>query len=235
MTRDSESPAIPIPWPLSSGSTARLRAKALALRSWLLANPDCDLGHVGRALAERLEPLEHRAVVIVRDYAGVLQSLEDLGCGRAASTVIEGRAPHKADAVFAFAPQGSEWEGMGVALLDSAPAFARTIGECEQALAAFVDWSLSDVIRQADGAPGLERIEVVQPTLMAISLGLARLAQAYGVTPAATLGYCVGEIMAAHVAGALSLEDAARVASRWSQAQGTLSGLGEMASVIGPR
>src|SRR5258708_1145782 len=127
MTRESESPAIPIPWPLSSGSTAHLRTKALALRSWLLANPDCDVGEVGRALADGLEALEHRAVVVVRDYAGVLQSLEDLACGRATSTVIEGRAAHRADAVFAFAPQGSEWEGMAVALLDSAPAFSPTI------------------------------------------------------------------------------------------------------------
>jgi candicidin polyketide synthase FscB len=124
---------------------------------------------------------------------------------------------------------------MGGALLDSAPAFAQAILECEQALTPFVDWSLTDVMRQADGAPSLERIDVVQPTLMAMSLGLAELAQTYGLTPAATLGYCVGEVVAAHVAGALSLEDAARVASLWSQAQGTLTGLGEMASVAAPR
>src|ERR1700730_901390 len=120
MIQGSGSPGSPIPWALSSRSIARLRTKASELRSWLLANPDCDLRHVGRALADSLEPLEQRAVIIARDHRGVLQSLEDLAYGRASSEVIEGRAPHGAEAVFVFAPQGSEWEGMGVALLDSA-------------------------------------------------------------------------------------------------------------------
>src|ERR1700716_2478726 len=92
MIQGSRSPRRPVPWALSSGSSARLRTKASELRSWLLAKPDCDLRHVGRALADSLEPLEHRAVIIVRDYPGVLQSLEDLVHGRASSEVIEGRA-----------------------------------------------------------------------------------------------------------------------------------------------
>jgi acyl transferase domain-containing protein len=96
------------------------------------------LRHVGRALVDSLEPLEHRAVIIVRDYPGVLQSLEDLAYRRASSEVVEGRAPYRADAVFVFAPQGSEWAGMGAALLDTAPAFAQTISECEHALTPFV-------------------------------------------------------------------------------------------------
>src|SRR3977135_3453375 len=93
LMQGSRSPRRPVPWALSSGSTAGLRTKAAELRSWLLANPDCDLRQVGRALADSLEPLEHRAVIIVRDYSGVLQSLEELAHGRASDEVIEGSAP----------------------------------------------------------------------------------------------------------------------------------------------
>ena len=59
--------------------------------------------------------------------------------------------------VFVFPGQGSQWEGMAVELLDSSPVFAELMGECGEALAPFVDWSLEDVLRGVGGAPGLDR------------------------------------------------------------------------------
>ncbi len=82
---------------------------------------------------------------------------------------------------------------------------------CEQALAGFVSWSLLDVVRGAAGAPGLERVDVVQPVLWAVMVSLARLWESVGVVPDAVLGHSQGEIAAAYVAGALSLTDAAAV------------------------
>ena len=87
-----------------------------------------------------------------------------------------------------------------------------------EALAEHVDWSLEDVLRGAPGAPSLEPVDVVQPALFAVMVSLARLWQSFGVRPAAVVGHSQGEIAAAHVAGALSLEDAARVVALRSQA-----------------
>jgi pimeloyl-ACP methyl ester carboxylesterase len=81
-------------------------------------------------------------------------------------------------------------------------------------LSSFVDWNLDAVLRGADGAPSLERVDVVQPALWAVMVSLAALWRSYGVQPAAVVGHSQGEIAAAYVAGGLSLEDAARVVAR---------------------
>ena len=129
-------------------------------------------------------------------------------------SVVRGVATPAGKTVFVFPGQGSQWLGMGVELLDTAPVFAAQIEACAEAFAEFVDWSLTDVLRGAPGAPGLDRVDVVQPVLFAVMVSLAELWKSVGVRPDAVIGHSQGEIAAAYVAGALSLRDAAR---RWSR------------------
>ncbi|WP_375489454.1 acyltransferase domain-containing protein, partial [uncultured Mycobacterium sp.] len=133
--------------------------------------------------------------------------------------------------VFVFPGQGSQWLGMGVELLDSAPVFAQTINECAEAFSEFVDWSLIDVLRGAPGAPGLDRVDVVQPALFAVMVSLAELWRSIGVRPDAVIGHSQGEIAAAYVAGALSLRDAACVVTLRSKLLTNLAGRGGMVSL----
>ncbi|WP_262391864.1 type I polyketide synthase [Nocardiopsis sp. CNR-923] len=120
---------------------------------------------------------------------------------------------------------------MAVGLIGSSPVFARSIADCERALSPFVDWTLSAVLRGEEGAPGLDRDDVVQPVLWAVMVSLAALWRHHGVEPSAVVGHSQGEIAAACVAGALSLDDAARVVASRSQAIVDLAGTGAMASV----
>ncbi|MDQ3935281.1 MAG: SDR family NAD(P)-dependent oxidoreductase, partial [Actinomycetota bacterium] len=137
-----------------------------------------------------------------------------------------------AKAVFVFPGQGSQWRGMGLELLDSAPVFADSLRACAEALSRHVDWSLEDVLRGAEGAPSLERVDVVQPALFAVMVSLASLWRGFGVEPAAVVGHSQGEIAAAHVAGGLSLGDAARIVCLRSQAvRDVMAGHGGMVSV----
>src|SRR6185312_12257893 len=77
----------------------------------------------------------------------------------------------------------------------------------------------------------LRRVDVVQPVLWAVMVSLAALWRSYGVHPAAVIGHSQGEIAAAHVAGGLSLQDAARIVALRSRALTEISGRGGMMSV----
>ncbi|MGV9271186.1 SDR family NAD(P)-dependent oxidoreductase, partial [Kitasatospora sp. NPDC003701] len=112
------------------------------------------------------------------------------------------------------------------------PVFAERIAECARALGPWVDWSLEEVLRGEAPAEILDRSDVVQPASFAMMVGLAAVWESVGVVPDAVLGHSQGEIAAACVAGALSLEDAARIVAVRSQViAGQLAGRGGMASV----
>ena len=132
--------------------------------------------------------------------------------------------------VFVFPGQGSQWPGMARDLLQTSAVFAQQMQACAQALAPFVDWSLLEVLASEDEA-ALERVDVIQPVLFAVMVSLAALWRSRGIEPDAVLGHSQGEIAAAYVAGALSLEDAARVVALRARALKQLSGRGGMAAV----
>ncbi|MEE1820643.1 acyltransferase domain-containing protein, partial [Streptomyces sp. BE20] len=130
--------------------------------------------------------------------------------------------------VFVFPGQGSQWPGMAAALLDTEPVFAEKITQCEKALAPHVDWSLTRLLRDTEP---LERVDVVQPALWAVMVSLAALWQHHGIHPDAVLGHSQGEIAAAVVAGALTIEDGAAVVALRSRALDAIAGDGGMVSV----
>ncbi|MFE3554442.1 SDR family NAD(P)-dependent oxidoreductase [Streptomyces sp. NPDC059193] len=154
--------------------------------------------------------------------------------GEGSAAAVSGSAGSGAPGrvVWVFPGQGSQWAGMGRELLDASPVFAERITECAAALEPFVDWSLIDVLRGETDPELMERVDVLQPASFAVMVGLAAVWSSVGVKPDAVLGHSQGEIAAACVAGALSLEDAARVVALRSQAIAKdLAGRGGMASV----
>ncbi|MEW2619202.1 SDR family NAD(P)-dependent oxidoreductase [Streptomyces sp. NPDC048106] len=223
-------PAIPLV--VSARSEAALRAQAQRLRTLLATGtPAAD---VGLTLVRHRSLFEERAVVVGRDQDDLLTALTALATGEPTPNVetgtpaLQGRATRP---VFVFPGQGGQWVGMAVELLESSPVFAARFAECAAALDPLTGWSLSDVVRGLEGAPGFDRVDVVQPVLFAVMVSLAAVWGSLGVVPAAVVGHSQGEIAAACVAGALSLEDAARVVALRSQAIVALSGRGGMLSV----
>ncbi len=224
------------PWVLSGRSEPALWAQAERLGAQLERSRGCGAVDVGFSLATR-SAFERRAVVVSAEHAceGALADLRGLAAdGGGAGVVVGGVLAGcvEAGSVFLFPGQGSQWEGMALELLDASPVFAAAMEECAAALAPFVDWSLEDVLRGLGGAPGLDRVDVVQPALFAVMVSLARLWRACGVEPAVVVGHSQGEIAAACVAGGLSLEDAARVVALRSRALSSLAGEGGMVSVV---
>ncbi|MFI6345955.1 type I polyketide synthase [Streptomyces sp. NPDC050560] len=219
-----------VPWVLTARSAAALRAQARRLLAAPAAHepPHQD---TGLALAAARTAHEHRAVIVGTDHTELLTGLTALAQGETSPHTTTGTTGTDTRPVFVFPGQGSQWVGMAVGLLESSPAFAERMGECAAALDPFTGWPLLDVVRGVEGAPELDRVDVVQPVLFAVMVSLASVWESLGVAPAAVVGHSQGEIAAACVAGALSLEDAARVVALRSQAILALSGRGGMLSV----
>uniref|UniRef100_UPI00131D19EE type I polyketide synthase n=1 Tax=Streptomyces sp. TP-A0356 TaxID=1359208 RepID=UPI00131D19EE len=215
-----------VPWLLSARTVGALRAQTERLAAHT-ATGAADPLDIGWSLLTTRTHFEHRAVAVGTDTAALTHGL---------SAVVPA-APVTGDVdrpVFVFPGQGSQWAGMAAELLMNSDVFARRLAECEAALAPHVDWSLSAVLRGDGDAPAMERSDVVQPVLWAVMVALAALWRAHGVEPAAVVGHSQGEIAAACVAGALSLEDAALTVALRSKALVVLEGRSGMLSIALP-
>ncbi|HEY9241282.1 MAG TPA: acyltransferase domain-containing protein, partial [Streptosporangiaceae bacterium] len=226
----------PATWLVSGRTAPGLSAQAGRLSRWITARPDLEPADVGWSLATTRSVFEHRAVVIGADRAELAGGLAAVAAGQPAAGVITGEVPGggPGKVVFVFPGQGGQWPGMGRDLAGVSPLFAARLAECGRALRQFVEWDLEQVLTGGEGAPGLDRVDVVQPVLWAVMVSLAAVWQAAGVRPDAVAGHSQGEIAAATVAGVLSLEDAARVVALRSKALVALAGHGSMASVAEP-
>jgi candicidin polyketide synthase FscB len=226
-----------LPWVLSARTEQGLRGQARALLSHLENEPAQAPLDTAFSLVTRRSMLERRAVVVGASDDDLRARLRALAAGTPAAGLVQGRfaARRNRKVALVFPGQGSEWAGMGVQLLEDCPEFARSMAECAEALSGYVNWSLFDVLRGADGAPSLDRVDVVQPALFAVMVSLAEMWRARGLEPAAVLGHSQGEVAAACVAGRLSLDDGARVlALRSRLIRERLSGRGAMLSVMAP-
>ncbi|MGW2621176.1 acyltransferase domain-containing protein, partial [Streptomyces sp. NPDC001500] len=223
---------VPVPVLVSGASAVALRAQAERLRVWVESDPSVRVPDVGLSTVCTRAVLEHRGVVVAEDRDGLLEGLAALAAGQESSSVVaaaDGRGDGRV--VFVFPGQGAQWAGMAVGLLDCAPVFADRMAECERLLDGLVDWSLREVLSDA---AALERVDVVQPALWAVMVSLAALWRSHGVEPAAVVGHSQGEIAAACVAGALTLEDGALLSVLRSRALTALAGRGGMMSIVAP-
>ena len=230
--RDREPAAVP--WVLAARTAEGLRAQARRLRAHLDARPQLAPVDVGWTLAAGRARLAHRAVVAGADRGALLAGLDAVARGMPADAVAAGVARDGAKVAFVFPGQGSQWVGMALDLWDASDVFAAQMRACADALAPHTGWDLRAVIAGAPGAPALERMDVVQPASFAVFVSLAALWRSFGVRPSVVVGHSQGEIAAAHVAGALSLDDAARVVALRSAALVELAGAGGMLSVFLP-
>jgi polyketide synthase 12 len=225
----AELPVVPLV--VSARDDIALRAQAERLAAHLAERPELSVTDAAFTLASGRAALEHRAAVVGGERDELVAGLAALGRGEPAGGVVEGQAGRGGKLAFVFPGQGSQWLGMALELSRAFPVFGDRLAECDAALSELVDWSLEDVLAGAEGAPSLERVDVVQPALFAVMVALAELWRSFGVEPAVVVGHSQGEIAAACVAGALTLDDAARVVALRSQAIAGLGGGGGMVSI----
>ncbi|GLF95132.1 SDR family NAD(P)-dependent oxidoreductase [Streptomyces yaizuensis] len=174
---------------------------------------------------------EHRRVVLAEHAGSAAAALRALAEGERAHSAATGAAVGRGRVGFVFSGNGSVWPAMGRDLLDHDAAFSEEVSHLDAALRPHLGWSVLDALRDPPDGDRMRRTEVAQPLLFALQSGLVAALAAYGIRPAAVCGHSVGEVAAAHCAGALDREAACRVIAARSRAQAPTRGSGGMAAV----
>ncbi|WP_369183252.1 SDR family NAD(P)-dependent oxidoreductase [Streptomyces sp. Y1] len=213
-------PAGTVPVVLSARTDAALRAQAERLRSHLLAKPELSVADVAFSATTSRALLERRAVVVA---SGREELLERLSAVTAGTPGVGGKS------AFLFTGQGSQRTGMGLELAGAFPVFERALTEVCAELDARLGRSVRELI--AAGGEELNATEFTQAALFAVEVALFRLADSLGLRADYLVGHSVGEIAAAHVAGVLSLADAAELVVARGRLMGALPAGGAMVAV----
>ncbi|MEU0163402.1 SDR family NAD(P)-dependent oxidoreductase [Streptomyces sp. NPDC006261] len=224
---------------MSAKTATALRAQARRLHE-LLSAPSGSTGSPDPAAvtytAARVQSgFGHRAAVVGEGEAGLRTGLAALAEGRAATGVSQGVvSPAEERRVFMFAGQGTQRLGMGQQLYERFPVYAEAFDEACSAFAPYLDRPLASVVFAHPAvaeAAALHRTGFTQPALFATEFALSQLVRSWGVRPDIVLGHSVGELVAAHVAGVLSLPDVARLVAARGRLMQSLPAGGAMVAV----
>jgi acyl transferase domain-containing protein/acyl carrier protein len=216
--------------PLSARNADGLKALATSYRREIDSDGlDSDFIHVAHSAARRT-PFDHRLAIVACDRNELGEKLGSFLQNESANGLASGvSSPDPGKIAFVFPGQGAQWTGMARRLYADEPVFRAEIDRCDAAMRPLVEFSLASLFQGSEPLP--QDIDVIQPALFAVSAGLAALWRHWGVKPDGVVGHSMGEIGAAYVAGALSLEDAARVVCLRSALMRRVRGLGGMALV----
>jgi len=218
--------------PLSARAPEALRALAACHAAQLRAAEPPSLARLCGAAAHSRSALEQRAVLIAADRDAMRLALERFAAGEPAAA--QGTAPAVPPRIAYVVPgQGAQWQGMARQLLATEPVFRASMQRCDAAARGHAGWSMLEQLALEPDAPGylLDRIDVIQPVLVALAIAYAEWLAACGVRPDAVVGHSMGEVGAAYLAGALDLDTAMRVICRRSALMRATSGRGAMALV----
>ncbi|MDT9686973.1 SDR family NAD(P)-dependent oxidoreductase [Streptomyces sp. P9(2023)] len=224
----------PLPVLVSARSAGALRdlAKQVAEQLDTVTGPD-EFYDIARTSCVRRTAHPHRAVVIAGsapEAAGRLRQLlpaEGTSPSTRRPPGVVGTAGSRDTVAFVFSGNGSQWPGMAADLMAREPVFKAAVDDVDSALLPHLGWSAAE---RLSGQMHWDSTDVAQPLLFALQVGLVALLADRGVHPSLVIGHSVGEVAAAHAAGALDLPSAARVIAERSRAQVGTAGSGRMAA-----
>ena len=230
--RPADRPSV-VPVVVSAKEDGALRAQAARLRTRLLADSELSPLDVGFSSVTTRAQFDHRAAVVVGDRDSLLAGLAALAGGEPVAGIVQGKVVSGKSA-FLFTGQGAQRARMGAGLAAAYPRFAEVLDEVCAELDAHLGRSLKELLSAEEGSPEaalLDSTEFTQAALFAVEVALFRLVESLGIRPDYLIGHSVGELVAAHVAGVLSLPDACTLVAARGRLMGALPAGGGMAAV----
>lgn len=221
-------------FPVSAQSPEALDAAVRALRDFL-QGPDAStasLHDLCYTAGARRHHHAYRHALAVQSRDELIEQLDTLAGRQAAGASFAGKVSgRKSKLTFVFSGMGPQWWAMGRQLLEEEPLFRETIAACDALLRQHAEWSLIAELKASESESRMTETWIAQPASFALQIALARLWRSWGIEPDAIVGHSAGEVAAAHVAGALTLDDAIRVIFHRSRLQQRTSGYGKMLAV----
>jgi phthiocerol/phenolphthiocerol synthesis type-I polyketide synthase E len=190
---------------LSARSAETLDAAAQRLAAQLVAHPGQSLADVAWTLQVGRRAFAHRRTIVAKDSAQAIELLRSPDRPPVYSAVHEGGDRPVA---FLFSGQGSQFAGMGADLYRGEPVYRAAVDRCSDLLQKPLQRDLREILFAPAGDLTVNETRYAQPALFVTEFALALLWQQRGLRPAAMLGHSIGEYVAAHLAGVMSLEDA---------------------------
>ncbi|WP_442789137.1 type I polyketide synthase [Kitasatospora sp. NBC_01302] len=213
-------------WPLSARTPQALSAQGERLRAFAADRPELEAGAVARSLGTERAVFEHRAAVLGPDRDGLLDGLGVLAASESSPSVLRGRARTGVKTAFLFTGQGAQRLGMGAELRAHYPVFDEVFDELNEQLGV----GTAEVLFGTD-PDRVDRTLYAQTGLFAFEVALFRLVESWGVVPDFLAGHSIGEVVAAHLAGVLSLADACRLVAARGRLMQALPAGGAMVAV----
>jgi acyl transferase domain-containing protein/acyl carrier protein len=222
---------------LSARSPEALTATAVQYRDLLidLGDNDAATRDLVYSAALNRDHYDHRLVADGGSAGAVLAQLDALIDGLPSGAAVTGKTVSPAPKLaFVFSGNGSQWAGMGRDSFKNDEDFRTKIEEVDLLLKPLTGWSVVEKLFSDTLEADLVRTDIAQPLLFAVQLGICAALAARGVLPQATSGHSVGEVAAAHIAGALTLDQAVQVIFHRSRRQQETQGRGRMAALSLP-
>ncbi|MGA4976908.1 amino acid adenylation domain-containing protein [Streptomyces cinereoruber] len=197
--------------PLSAATPTALAASAARLAEHLRAHPEERVEDVAHTLRHGRRQLPRRGYVVAGGVAEAVEAL-DAGLLTAHGT---GDKPRDRATVLAFPGQGAQRAGMARAVYAREAVFRAEADRAASLLLSLAGVDVRPVLglggRSPEDGAAVHETSLAQPALFVLEYALARLWESWGVRPTAMVGHSVGELVAACLAGVMSLEDALRL------------------------
>lgn len=207
---------------------ARQFAKDLAARIQNLSSLDevdafCD------AVWKKRAHHAYRFAVPYASQSDLLQKLTTLAEGGGKNSIR--KLNHSENLVFVLSGMGPQWWAMGRQLLTENGVFSRVAQEIDTIFQSLSGWSLIDELLKDEADSNVISTQIAQTGNFLIQVSLAAELAELGIQPTAIVGHSVGEVSAAYLSGALSLEQAIQVSYHRARLQALQAGTGGMLAI----